>query len=91
MAHLFEVMSKYITHCGMIDYAPVCVHVCDFLLFASANFTHRNRSHFCVYRPVPSSPSLKKNRVATIAAFFKTSLFFAFSRVRAPQVFDYPS
>lgn len=48
MAHLFEVMSKYITHCGMIDYAPVCVHVCDFLLFASANFTHRNRSHFCV-------------------------------------------
>lgn len=40
---------------------------------------------------VPSSPSLKKNRVATIAAFFKTSLFFGFSRVRAPQVFDFPS
>lgn len=85
----------------MIDYAPVCVHVCDFLLFASVNFTHRNRSHFCVYRPVlctnvysplrPIIPFSKKNRVATIAAFFKTSLFFAFSRVRAPQVFDFPS
>ena len=28
LAHLFEVMSKYITHCGMMDYAPACVCVC---------------------------------------------------------------
>lgn len=43
MAHLFEVMSKYITHCGMIDNALVCmwvfvlVRVCVFLLFACMN------------------------------------------------------
>lgn len=28
VAYLFDVMSKYITHCGMIDYGPMCVCVC---------------------------------------------------------------
>lgn len=66
-------------------YDRLCSCVWLFLLFASVNVTHRNRSHFCVYRPVlcinvysllrPIIPFSKKNRVATIAAFSKHPCF----------------